>query len=181
MPPCPLHRPGLVHGGNSGVGVRGRTSCSVWPGVSVKMSWLALLGVRIKTFSTHVVIVFRLAVRRKRFSTHEESRVVFSPFVKISQFDIGDIDLYPIFVKNKIMPELWRIYGMRFFFYSREHEPMHVHVKSADGIAKFNVSEKGAELVSNSGMKLKDINLALDEIIRRKEIVITEWEIRFGK
>ena len=27
------------------------------------------------------------------------------------------------------MPELWRIYGMRFFFYSREHEPMHVHVK----------------------------------------------------
>ena len=79
------------------------------------------------------------------------------------------------------MPELWRIYGMRFFFYSRKHEPMHVHVKSADGLAKFNVTEKGAELVSNSGMKLKDINLALEEIIRRKEIVITEWEIRFGK
>ena len=30
-------------------------------------------------------------------------------------------------------------------------------------------------------MKLKDINLALEEIIRRKEIVITEWVIRFGK
>lgn len=38
--------------------------------------------------------------------------MVFSPFVKISRFDIGDIELYPIFVKNKIMPELWRIYGM---------------------------------------------------------------------
>ena len=100
MPPCSLHRPGLAHGGNSGVGVSVRTSCSVWPGVSVKMSWLALPGVRIKTFSTHVVIVFRLAVRRKRFSTHEESRVVFSPFVKILRFDIGDIDLYPIFVKK---------------------------------------------------------------------------------
>ena len=79
------------------------------------------------------------------------------------------------------MPALWRIYGMRFCFYSREHEPRHLHVKSADGLAKFNVSEKGAELVSNSGMKLKDINLALEEIIRRKEIVITEWVIRFGK
>lgn len=60
----------------------GRTSCSVWPGVSVKMSWLALPGVRVKTFSAHVVIVFRLVVSRKRFSTHEEFRVAFSPFVK---------------------------------------------------------------------------------------------------
>lgn len=100
MPPCPLHRPGLTHGGNSRVSVRVRTSCSVRPGVSVKMSWLALPGVRIKTFSAHIVTVFRLVVRRKRFSTHEEFRVAFSPFVKISRFDIGDIDLYPIFVKK---------------------------------------------------------------------------------
>ena len=54
----------------------------------------------VKTFSAHVVTVFRLIVSGKRFSTHEESRVVFSPFVKISRFDIGDIDLYPIFVKK---------------------------------------------------------------------------------
>lgn len=60
-------------GGNSGVGVSIRTSCSVWHGVSVKMSWLALPGVRVKTFSAHVVTVFRLIVRRKRFSTHEET------------------------------------------------------------------------------------------------------------
>lgn len=61
MPPCPLHRPNLVHGGNSGVGV------------SVKMSWLALPGVHVKTFSAHVVAVFRLVVRRKRFSAHERT------------------------------------------------------------------------------------------------------------
>lgn len=77
MPPCPLHRPGLVHGGNSRVGVSVRTSCSAWSGVSVKMSWLALPGVRIKTFSAHVVVGFRLVVRGKRFSTHEKFRVVF--------------------------------------------------------------------------------------------------------
>lgn len=27
------------------------------------------------------------------------------------------------------MPEILRIFGLRFFFYSREHEPIHVHVK----------------------------------------------------
>ena len=64
------------------------------------MSWLALPGVRIKTFSAHVVVIFRLVVSGKRFSTHEESKVDFSPFIKISRFDIGDIDLYPIFVKK---------------------------------------------------------------------------------
>lgn len=48
-------------GGNSVVSVSVRTSCPVWPGVSVK------------TFSAYVVIVFRLIVHRKRFSTHEET------------------------------------------------------------------------------------------------------------
>ena len=39
-------------------------------------------GVSVKTFSAHVVIVFRLVVRRKRFSAHEESRVVFFAICK---------------------------------------------------------------------------------------------------
>lgn len=37
------------------------------------------------------------------------------------------------------MPEILRIFGLRFYFYSREHEPIHVHVKSADGKAKFDI------------------------------------------
>ena len=57
---------------------------------------------------------------------------------------------------------------MRFFFYSREHEPIHVHVKSAEGLAKFNVTEEGVEIVTNTGMRAKDLNLALMEILKRK-------------
>ena len=37
------------------------------------------------------------------------------------------------------MPEILRIFGLRFFIFSREHEPIHVHVESADGKAKFNI------------------------------------------
>ena len=70
---------------------------------------------------------------------------------------------------------------MRFFFFFREHEPIHVHVKSADGLAKFNVTEEGVELVTNSGMRAKDLNLALMEILKRKDFVISEWESRFGR
>ncbi len=51
------------------------------------------------------------------------------------------------------MPEILRIFGMRFFFYSREHEPIHVHVKNADGRAKFDILPESIVLVKNDGMK----------------------------
>lgn len=59
---CDKGRPGLSCGWNSGVGVRGRTSCSAWSDVSVK------------TFSVHVAVVLRLVVSGKRFSAHERVR-----------------------------------------------------------------------------------------------------------
>ena len=47
------------------------------------------------------------------------------------------------------MPEILRIFGLRFYFYSREHEPMYVHVKSAEGKAKFDIVPDGIVLVYN--------------------------------
>lgn len=44
------------------------------------------------------------------------------------------------------------MFGMRFFFYSREHEPIHVHVKNADGMAKFDILPEGIVLVENMGI-----------------------------
>ncbi len=35
------------------------------------------------------------------------------------------------------MPEVFRFYGFSFFFYSKEHEPLHIHVdENADIIIK---------------------------------------------
>ena len=33
------------------------------------------------------------------------------------------------------MPEVFRFYGYSFFFYSREHEPPHIHVEGNGGMA----------------------------------------------
>jgi hypothetical protein len=46
--------------------------------------------------------------------------------------------LLPIFAKRNTMPELFRQYGFIFMFFSREHEPIHVHVRGHNGDAKFN-------------------------------------------
>lgn len=38
------------------------------------------------------------------------------------------------------MPELFRFFGMKFFFYSLEHLPIHIHVRNADGIANLKLN-----------------------------------------
>ena len=82
--------------------------------------------------------------------------------------------------KNQIMPEILRMFGMRFFFYSREHEPIHVHVKSADGKAKFDILPEGIVLVKNEGLKPKDIKAAEMVLEENKELAIEKWNEYFG-
>ncbi len=73
------------------------------------------------------------------------------------------------------------MFGMRFFFYSREHESMHVHVKNADGKAKFDILPEGIVLVENNGIKIKDIKAAEMVLEENKELAIEKWNEYFGK
>ena len=79
------------------------------------------------------------------------------------------------------MPEILRMFGMSFYFYSREHEPIHVHVKSADGRAKFDILPEGIVLVKNEGIKIKDIKAAEMVLEENKELAIEKWKEYFGK
>ncbi len=73
------------------------------------------------------------------------------------------------------MPELFRMFGMKFFFFSLEHLPIHIHVRNSDGTAKFNV-EPYVELVEAKGMKPKDLVLAEALIVEKREEIITKWK-----
>ena len=77
------------------------------------------------------------------------------------------------------MPTLFILFGLRFYFYSEEHLPIHIHVKNADGQAKFN-AEPEIELVYNKGLKQKDLNLAEKIINENKEIIIARWNEYHG-
>lgn len=78
------------------------------------------------------------------------------------------------------MPEIFRIFGLRFYFYSREHEPIHVHVKSVDGNAKFEILPDGIVLVYNKGLKPKDVKCAEMVLEENKELAISKWNDYFG-
>ena len=56
---------------------------------------------------------------------------------------------------------------------------IHVHVRNSDGEAKFEVET--VRLVSNKGLKNKDINSAIAIIEENKEIIISEWKEYHGE
>lgn len=73
------------------------------------------------------------------------------------------------------MPEIFRAYGLRFFFYSREHEPIHVHVKNSDGVAKFILTSGGFILDYNKGIKVREISIAQKLLSENKQLVVNIW------
>lgn len=77
------------------------------------------------------------------------------------------------------MPTLFFAFGMRFFFYSNEHEPIHVHVRNADGEAKFSV--EALRCIDNKGLKNKDLRLAKVLIEENKELILKAWHAHFSK
>jgi len=72
------------------------------------------------------------------------------------------------------MPEILRLFGLKFYIYTRDHEPPHIHVKSQEGMAKFVIADK-IEVLDNAGMKSKDLNLAKSIIEDNYEVIIKEW------
>ncbi len=77
------------------------------------------------------------------------------------------------------MPTLFELFGMRFYFYSSEHLPIHVHIKNGDGKAKINV--ESLEVVENQGIKPKDIKKALKLTKIYQEEIISKWNQYHGE
>ena len=75
------------------------------------------------------------------------------------------------------MPTILYLFGLRFFFYSEEHLPIHVHVESGSGKAKVRVDD-GAVL-ENQGMKPSEMKTALRAIAQYKQEIIDAWNEYF--
>ena len=76
------------------------------------------------------------------------------------------------------MPTLLTIFGLRFFFYLDEHEPIHVHVDCNGKRAKIEL-EPEIRIVYNHGMKDQEMKKAVDTCKIYKEDFMTEWHKRF--
>lgn len=77
------------------------------------------------------------------------------------------------------MPVLKIIKGYRFFFYSNEHDPMHIHVEKDKKTAKLNLLP--VEVVKVKGFKAneqKEIRKLVEENV---ELFKKQWNEYFNK
>ncbi len=79
------------------------------------------------------------------------------------------------------MPEIFRLFGFVFFFYSREHEPIHIHVEGNGGRARFVFDDNdGAFSLSEStGIKSGDLKKITRVIEDNTDILIKTWNKYF--
>lgn len=78
------------------------------------------------------------------------------------------------------MPELFRYAGFIFFFFSREHEPIHIHVEGNGGKVIFDIVD--GKLVQRDlyNIKANDLKRIKRFAMLNIEIIIEEWNKRFG-
>lgn len=79
------------------------------------------------------------------------------------------------------MPEIFRFFGFSFFFYSREHEPIHVHVEGNDGYAVYDFDEDSFVLREKQNIKANDQKKIEAVIGENKDIIIKRWKEHFEK
>ena len=64
------------------------------------------------------------------------------------------------------------------FYWSREHEPVHIHVKKGDAEARFTI-EPDIELIANMGLKPHELAIAEEVIKDNREYMIEHWKLFF--
>ena len=79
------------------------------------------------------------------------------------------------------MPEIFRFFGFSFLFYSREHEPIHVHVEGNDGYAIFDLKNDKFVLREKTNIKSGDMKKIKKVIEENTDIIIKRWDEYFNK
>ena len=74
------------------------------------------------------------------------------------------------------MPVLFYYLHLKFYFYSNEHEPIHVHVSTGQAEAKFNITPT-TKLIENHGLKARDIRIAIKAIEDNRDIITRQWKM----
>ena len=77
------------------------------------------------------------------------------------------------------VPTVFSQDGFRFFFYSNDHRPIHIHVRYQDGEAVFDV-EEGVDLRESYGLKIKALSKAEELVTAHRELIVEKWHEYFG-
>jgi len=80
------------------------------------------------------------------------------------------------------MPTILRLFGFIFFFYSREHEPPHIHIEGKGGNAKFIWDKNKGKFILDEVYKISNSDLKkITEVIEdNADLFILSWNKYFN-
>jgi hypothetical protein len=76
------------------------------------------------------------------------------------------------------MPTVLNSKGFRFFFYSNDHPPSHIHVEKDNSTAKFELNP--IKLIKSKGFKAKDLSEIRKLIEKYKSLLENSWNEYHG-
>ena len=76
------------------------------------------------------------------------------------------------------MPTILKTKGFRFFFYSNDHYPIHIHVERDNKTAKYNLEP--LELVKNRGFNSKELKIIRMVTENNFEHLKQKWNEHFN-
>ena len=77
------------------------------------------------------------------------------------------------------MPTLFYYNGFRFFFYSDEHLPEHIHVENGDGRGKISLNPD-VRIVSSTGIKKQELKHILKHVCILRFELLKKWREYHG-
>lgn len=82
-------------------------------------------------------------------------------------------------LEGAMCPTVFRERGFRFYFFSREENRMHVHVRHADGEVDFWMAPR-IEIAKNLGLDPHPVRTALDIVHEHQEEILEAWHAHFA-
>ena len=77
------------------------------------------------------------------------------------------------------MPEVFRLFGFTYYFFSREHEPIHIHVEGAEGFAVYEFDVDKFKRRYAKGLKAGDLRRIEQVLEENKDTIINSWKAFF--
>ena len=77
------------------------------------------------------------------------------------------------------MPEVFRLFGFTYFFFSREHKPIHVHIEGAEGYAVYDLEGERFVQRYSKGIKVGDLKRIEAVLEENRETIVNSWKVFF--
>ena len=75
------------------------------------------------------------------------------------------------------MPTMFRLNGFRFFFFSNEHTPKHIHIEKADSYARIEI--ESLKVADSYNLTTKELKKLLQIVEKNSTILKEGWNEYF--